>query len=170
MSSHASARLVAPAGARTVERRDELESGMPARVLDAVARLVRELAEVHFPRMGRQAEHEDVRPGTENPVLEAGDDDAAHFRVLETDAVQRVVELDVDAQIVAVELELVARTDARVLGDVDRKRRNGSVERQLPVAIAGRIGPIVDRIGLLLIVAPEACGKIMQCTKTKYAS
>ena len=34
---------------------------------------------------------------------------------------QRVVQLDVDAEVVAVELELVAGADAAVLGDVERQ-------------------------------------------------
>ena len=46
--------LVAAAGGRAVARGDELEAGMAARVLDAVARLVGELAEVHLPRVRRE--------------------------------------------------------------------------------------------------------------------
>ena len=47
--------LVAAAGGRAVARGDELEPGVAARVLDAVARLVGELAEVHLPRVRRGA-------------------------------------------------------------------------------------------------------------------
>ena len=72
--------LVAAARTGAVHGGEELEPGVPARILDPVARLVRELAEVHLPRVRRQAEHEDVRAGAEDTVLRAGDDDAAHFR------------------------------------------------------------------------------------------
>ena len=67
------------------------------------------------------AEHEDVGARAEDAVLAAGDDDRAHFGVLEADAVERVGELDVDAEVVAVELELVAGADAGVFGDVERQ-------------------------------------------------
>ena len=48
----------------------------------------------------------------------AGDDDRARLRVLEADALERVGELDVDAEVVGIELERVAGADAAVLGDV----------------------------------------------------
>ena len=57
-------------------------------------------------------------PRAEHLLLRAGDDHRAHLRVLEADALHRVVELDVDAQVVAVELELVAGTQAGVLVEV----------------------------------------------------
>jgi len=46
--------------------------------------------------------------------------------VLEADAVDRVVEFDVDAQVVAVELELVAGAQAGVLVEVGKNERFGS--------------------------------------------
>ena len=93
--------LVAAARARAIHRRDELEAGVRARVLHAVARLVRELAEVDLPRMRRQAEHEDVGARAEDAIARAGDDHRTDVGMLETDALERVVELDVDAQVVA---------------------------------------------------------------------
>ena len=60
--------------------------------------------------------------------------------MLEAQAVQRVVQLDVDAEVVAVELELVARGDALVLGDVERERRDRAVEGELPVVVALGLG------------------------------
>ena len=68
----------------------------------------------------------------------AGDDDRAHFRMLEADAIDGVVELDVDAEVVAVEFELVARTQAGVLVEIGQERRHGPVEPQLPVAVIAR--------------------------------
>ena len=79
-------------------------------------RLVGELAEVHLEAVARRAEHEDVGAGAEDARLEAREDDGVHFGMLEADALQRVGELDVDAEIVGVELELVVvRPQARRL-------------------------------------------------------
>jgi hypothetical protein len=55
--------------------------------------------------------------------------------MLEADAVDRVVQLDVDAQVVRIELELVARLDAAVLVDVQLQARDVALDRQLPVAV-----------------------------------
>ena len=67
--------LVSAARADAVDRGQELDAGMLARVLDREPGFVRELAEVHLPRMRRSAQHEDVRAGAEDALLEAGDDD-----------------------------------------------------------------------------------------------
>ena len=122
--------LVAAAGGGAVAGGDELEAGVRRGVLDAVARLVGELAEVHLPGVRREAEHEDVGAGAEDPVARARHDDAAHLGVLEAEPLQRVVELDVDAQVVAVQLELVAGRDAAVLVDAEDERRDRAVERR----------------------------------------
>ena len=66
-----------------------------------------------------------LAPAQNTRSLRAGDDDRAHLGVLEADALQRVVQLDVDAEVVAVELELVARAEAAVLGDVQRSVATG---------------------------------------------
>ena len=67
--------------------------------------------------------------------------------MLEADAVQRVVELDVDAEVVAVEFQLVAGPEAAVLVEIGDERRHRAVEFQLPVAVAVRRGLVVDRVG-----------------------
>ncbi len=81
--------LVAAAGAGAVHRGEELQAAVLGRVLQAVAGLVGELAEVHLPGMAGDAQHEDVGAGAEHLLLGAGDDDGAHFRVLEADALAR---------------------------------------------------------------------------------
>src|SRR5258706_1381608 len=96
--------------------------------------------------MARETEHEDVRARTEDAVLQAGDDDRAHLRVLEPDPVERIVQFDVDAEVVAVELELVAGPDAAVLGNVEGELRQLAFEAELPVAIAGRVGSVVNTV------------------------
>ena len=109
--------------------------GVRARVLDRQPRLVGELAEVHLPRVRRAAQHEDVGAGAEDALLQAGDDDGVDFGMLEADALDRVGELDVDAEVVGVELEPVVGRQAGVFLHVHRQRRDGAVEGQLPVAV-----------------------------------
>ena len=48
-------------------------------------------------------------PAQNDALLAAADDDRFHAGVLEAQALDRVRELDVDAEVVAVELELVER-------------------------------------------------------------
>ena len=74
------------------------------------------------------------------------DDHGARFRALEADAVDGVVELDVDAEVIAVELELVARAQAGVLVEIGEERRHRPVELELPVLVARRLGLIVDPV------------------------
>ena len=78
--------------------------------------------------------------------------DRADFGMLEAQPLDRVVELDVDAEVVRVQLELVARTKTAVLLDVHRERRDtqarlwrDAVDRELPVLVARRLGSEVDR-------------------------
>jgi hypothetical protein len=68
------------------------------------------------------------------------------MRVLEADPVQRIGELDVDAEVVAVELELVAGADAGVFGDVERQARQRPFDAELPVPVVRRIGAVVDTV------------------------
>ncbi|MNT77868.1 hypothetical protein D3C72_2170340 [compost metagenome] len=67
--------------------------------------------------------------------------------MLEADAVERVVQFDVDAEVIAVELELVAGAQAGVLVDVHRQRGDGAVERQLQVFVLGGGGLVIDAGG-----------------------
>ena len=85
-----------------------------------------------FQRVARQPKHVDVGARAEHALFRAGDDHALHFGMLEADAVERVVQLDVHAQVVGVELELVAGHDAAVLVDIHGQRRNcpSKVRRQ----------------------------------------
>ena len=128
--------LVAAAGAGAVDRREEPDSVVRAGILHAVARFVGELAEVDFPCVRRESQHVDVGAGTEKPLTGAGDDDAMHFRMLEANAIERIGELDVDAEIVGIELELVARLERRVFRHPKRERRDRAVEGKLPVSIS----------------------------------
>ena len=139
--------LVAAAGAGAVDSRQELQAVVLGGIFQSVARLVGELAEVHLPGVAGHAQHEDVGAGAKHLFLGAGQHHGAHFRVLEADAVDGVVELDVHTQVVAVELELVARAQAGVLVEVGLQGSHSAVERQLPVAVLGRAGLVVDAEG-----------------------
>ena len=93
--------------------------------------------------MRGQAEHEDVGARAEDAIARAGHDHRADLGVLETDALERVVQLDIDAEVVRVELELVTLADARILRDVHCKARDAAVDGELPVAIARGIRPVI---------------------------
>src|ERR1700687_1991003 len=56
--------------------------------------------------------------------------------MLEAQTLQGVGELDVDAQIVGVELELIARLQAAILVDVERERRDRDFDLQPPGGVA----------------------------------
>src|SRR4029078_10465239 len=115
--------------------------------LDAVARLVGELAEVDLPGVRRLAEHVDVGAREEDAAPAAREDDSAHLRLLEAEALEGVVELDVDAEVVRVQLELVAGADAAVFVAVHRDGGDGAVDGDFPVAVAGGIDLVVDPAG-----------------------
>ena len=137
--------FVAAAGAGAIDRGEELEAGRGARFLDAVARLVGELAEVHLPGVAGQTEHIDVRARAEHPRLAAGQDHGPDFGMLEADALQGVGEFDVDAEIIGVQLQLVAGPDAAVFVDVEHQGGDGAVEFDLPVRVARGVGVVGDR-------------------------
>ena len=138
--------FVAAAGAGAADGGEELQPLVLRGVFQAVAGLVGEFAEVDLPRMAREAEHEDVGAGAEHPFAGARDDHDADLGMLETDAVDGVIEFDVDAEIIAVELELVAGTQAPVLVEIGDERRHRPVELELPVPVERRRGLIVDPV------------------------
>src|SRR5208282_4407764 len=88
----------------------------------------------------RLPEHVDVGAGAEDPLLAAGQDDRAHLGMLEADAVQRVVQLDVDAEIVGIELEPIAGEEPALFRDIQGQGGDRTVTGETPVAIAGGIG------------------------------
>ncbi len=106
---------------------------MAARVLDATACFVGELAKIHFPRVRGLAEHVDVGARAEHALAGAGDHHALHLGMFEADAVQRIRKLDVHAEVVGVELELVSWLESLVLVHVHRERRHRPVEGKPPV-------------------------------------
>ena len=137
--------FVAAAGSRAADRAQVALPGVPAGVLDRQAGLVRELAEVHLQLVGRGAEHADVRAGAEDPVPVGAQHDCADLRVLEAEPLCRVVELEVDSQIVGVLLELVAGPEPRLLVDFQGQEGERRLDLEPPVAVAVGVGAEVDR-------------------------
>src|SRR5262245_48375779 len=89
--------FITPARAGAVDRGEKLDARLAARILDRQTRFIRELAEVHFRRMGGLTEHENVGTGAEHPIFQAGDDDGSDIRVFEANALNGIGEFDIDA-------------------------------------------------------------------------
>ena len=136
--------LVAAAGRRAAHGAEVFLPAGAARVLHGVARLVGELAEVDLVGMRGAREHADVGAGAEHAVLAGFQDHHLHFRVLEAQPLHGIGELDVDAQVVGVEFQLVAVEQSGVLVDVHDQLGHLAIELELPVAIAPRLGLEVD--------------------------
>jgi hypothetical protein len=65
--------------------------------------------------------------------------------MLEADAIECVVQFNVDAEIVGVELELVAGRQTTLLVDVELQSRDRPVDGELPVPVAIRMGVEKDQ-------------------------
>ena len=109
---------------------------MRARILDAVAGLVGEFAEIDLLGVARLAQHVDVGAGAEHALLAARQNDDPHLGMLEADAVERVVELDIDPEVVGVELQPVARGKPGFLRDIQGQGGDRAGAGEAPVAIA----------------------------------
>ncbi|TXT37127.1 MAG: Uncharacterized protein FD135_3822 [Comamonadaceae bacterium] len=120
--------FVATTGAGPVDGSQEFEATVLGRVLQAVAGFVGEFAEVHLPGVAADTQHKDVGTGAEHAVFGAGDHHGAHFGVLKTDADNRIIEFNVHAQVVAVELELVAGAQAAVFVKVSFQCGHRAIE------------------------------------------
>ena len=64
--------------------------------------------------------------------------------MLEAQPLHRVGEFDVDAEIVGIQLELIAFEQAAILVDIHGQGRDIAVDVQLPVPVARRIGLKID--------------------------
>ena len=58
--------------------------------------------------------------------------------MFETDPLQGVVQLDIDAKVVGIEPELVARRNTGVLVDVQRQGRDAAVDGDTPMPVGLR--------------------------------
>ena len=140
--------LVAAAGGDAVDRADVGLAGMVAGVLDGKPRLVGELAEVHLVVVGREAKHVDVGARAEDAVALRADHHRADLGMLEAQALDRIGQLDVDAEIVGIELELVAGPEPAILVHVHGEVGDAVLGAELPVAVAvGRGAEVDGRVG-----------------------
>ena len=94
--------------------------------------------------MAGPGQHPDVGSGAEFPVPARADHDAAHPGILETQSLHRVVQFDVDAQIVGVELEFVAVEQTPGLVDCEHQLGGRTLGREGPASVARRAGFEVD--------------------------
>ena len=81
--------------------------------------------------------------------------------MLEAQPLHRVVELDVDAEVVGVELELVAVEQAAGLIDVHDQIGDLAVELDAPVAIARRLGLKIDGLHDLTSAGSKPSGRLL---------
>jgi hypothetical protein len=136
--------FIAAARRSAIERRKISLAGMLARVLDGVSGLVRELAEIHFVRMTRDAQHADVGAGTKHGIDTGGDHDGPDFGMPEAQSLHCIVELDIDADVVGIQLQFVAGRMRAVLIDRHDQPCNGSVDGDRPVPVLIRRGPEIE--------------------------
>ncbi len=136
--------LVAAARRGAVDHGDGAQARGCARILDGVARLVGELAEVDLVGMAGAGQHADIGAGTEHPRLGRAQLHHPHRRMLEPNALERIGQLDVDAEVIGIELELVAFEQPALLVHVHGERRDGAVDGERPMAIARRLGRKID--------------------------
>ena len=64
--------------------------------------------------------------------------------MLEAQPLHGIGKLDVDAEIVGIELELIALEQAAILVDIHGQRRDVAVDGELPMPVALRIGLEID--------------------------
>jgi hypothetical protein len=92
----------------------------------------------------RLAEHADIGAGAKHIVLARLNDDATHLRMLEAQPLHRVVELDIDGEIVGVELKLVLVGEPAGRIDIHDQIGDVTVALDAPVAVARGIGLEID--------------------------
>ena len=103
-----------------------------------------ELAKIHLVPVGGLAEHADIGAGAEDVFFGGAQDDGADFGVLEPQPLHGVCQLNIDAKIVGIQLQLVAAQQRRIGIDIHRQRGDGTIERQFPVLVAAGVGLEVD--------------------------
>src|SRR6185369_2492982 len=90
-------------------------------VFDCAASLISELAEVDLERVRRAAEHVDVCARAKDPRLQTRYYNHPHFRMLETESLHGIGQFDIDAEVVRIELKLVAVGESLIFLDVHRE-------------------------------------------------
>jgi len=83
-------------------------------------------------------------PAQKNPRLARAQHHDAHLRMLEAQPLDGVGQLDIDAEIVGVELELIALEQRALLVDVHQQRGDVAVDIEPPMPVALRVGLEID--------------------------
>ena len=102
--------------------------------------------------IGAGAEHRGSCPSAAPPPCTS--------RMLEAQPLHGVGELDIDAEIVGIQLELIAFEQAAVLVDVHGQRRDLAVDVELPMPVARRIGLEIDPRSAVRPAARSATGSM----------
>jgi hypothetical protein len=92
-----------------------------------------------------EPKHVDVGARAEDAVALAADHHRADLGMLEAQPLHRIRQLDVDAEIVGIELELVAGPQAAILVHVHGEVGDAILEGELPMLVAARLGAEVDQ-------------------------
>ena len=92
----------------------------------------------------RAGQHADIGAGGKHPRLRRAQHHDAHLRMLEAQPLDRVGKLDIDAEIVGIEFEIVALEQPGLLVDIHQQRRDVAVDLELPMPIARRLGLEID--------------------------
>ena len=97
-------------------------------------------------RVRRCRQHADVGAGTENVVLAGFQDHRADFRMFEAEPLDAIVEFDVDAEVIGIQFEFVARPQPAGFVDIHDDAGDIAVDFDTPVAVTIRMGPKIDDI------------------------
>ncbi len=97
--------------------------------------------------MGGARQHADIGAGAEHAVLARAYQRHLHPGMLEAQPLHRVGEFDVDAEIVGIQFELIAFEQPAILVDIHGERRDVTVDRELPMFVARRVGLKIDVAG-----------------------
>src|SRR3546814_20582437 len=65
--------------------------------------------------------------------------------MLEAQALHDIMQLDIDAEIVGIQLQLIARPQAAVFADVHRQRGGGAVDAEVPMLVLAGPGVEITR-------------------------
>ena len=139
--------FVTAARSRTVDDSDKTLPGILAGVLQPVAGLVGEFAEIDLMGVGRPRQHPDVGTGAEHPVFARPQQNHFHAGMFKAQPLHRVREFNIDAEIVGVQLELVAFEQPAILVDIHGQRCDVAIDCELPMPVARRIGLEIDVAG-----------------------
>ena len=148
--------FVATACRRSVQGGHVRLPGAVACVFNRIPRLVGKFAEVDFVRVARDAQHADIGPGAEHTVDSGCDDHSPDFRMLEAQALHSIVQLDIDADIVGIQLELIAACRGTVLIDGHDEPGYRPINAYGPV-------PVVFRRSAKIQFCHRLCGSFRDC-------